>query len=186
MKRLFVAIKIYPTTEFLRIFSQLTSDLRHERIKWVEPHNIHITLKFFGETEENEIPAIKSALQLAASQSKVFTMKISRTGIFGSRYDPKVIWFGIERDSSLDLLARNTLEELKKAGWEPDRQNFVPHLTVGRIRELRDKEFFQQVIDQYRDAKIQEQLVKEVILYESILKPQGPTYISLAKFQIGQ
>lgn len=185
MKRLFAAIKIEASTEFTRILGQLSRELGHERIKWVEPHNIHITLKFFGETDEQDIPAIKNALQAAASVSESFQIKISRTGIFGSRYDPRVVWFGIDREPLLDLLAKNTVEELRKAGWEPDRQNFVPHLTVGRIKDLRDKNLFQQVIDKYRDMKIKEQQVKEIILYESILRKEGPIYVKLGAYSLG-
>ncbi|NVO18548.1 MAG: RNA 2',3'-cyclic phosphodiesterase [Bacteroidetes bacterium] len=184
MKRLFAAIKITPTPEFVRVLTQISGDLHHERIKWVETNNIHITLKFFGETDENQIPSIKKALQEAANQSTRFIMKINRTGIFGSRYDPRVVWFGIDPEPCLDQLAANTVKELQKAGWEPDRQNFVPHLTIGRIKELRDKALFQQIINKYKSASIQEQEIKEVILYESILRREGPLYLKLGGFEL--
>jgi RNA 2',3'-cyclic 3'-phosphodiesterase len=186
MKRLFAAIKINPSPEFVRVLNLLSGELRHERIKWVEPGNIHITLKFFGETDEIQIPVINKALQAAAGQSAGFTMKINRTGIFGSRYDPRVIWFGIDPEPLLERLASNTLSELQKAGWEPDRQNFVAHLTIGRIKELKDKALFQKVIDKYRDVSIQEQEVSEFILYESILQREGPIYVKLASFSLSK
>jgi len=184
MKRLFAAINIDASARFTEILQSISRELRHERIKWVEPGNIHITLKFFGETDETRIPAIRTALGEAAGMSQGFTMNIRRTGIFGSRYDPRVIWFGIDREPSLELLAANTVRALSKAGWEPDRQNFVPHLTIGRIRELKDKNLFQQVIDTYRDASIQQQQVREIILYESILRKEGPLYLKLAAFPL--
>jgi len=185
MKRLFAAIKIQPAPEFIKTLVQLSGELRHERIKWVDSNNIHLTLKFFGETDEKLIPGIKKALQDAASQSERFIIKIRRTGIFGSRYDPKVVWFGLDPDARMDRLAVNTFTELKIAGWEPDRQNFVPHLTIGRIKELKDKALFQQVIDKYRYVSIQEQEVSEIILYESILRKEGPLYVNLASFRLG-
>ncbi len=184
MKRLFAAIKIHPSQEFTRVLTQLTKELHHERIKWVEPKNIHLTLKFFGETDEKQIPAIRNALQAAVAGSPEFTMKINRTGIFGSRYDPRVVWFGIDPEPKMELLAANTIAELQHAGWEPDRQNFVPHLTIGRIKELRDKTLFQQIIEKYHEVKIQEETVKEIILYESILQREGPMYVKLAVFQL--
>ena len=186
MKRLFAAIKIQPSPEFIRIFNQLTAELRHERIKWVEPNNIHITMKFFGETDEKLIPAIEKALQTAASRSVEFSMKINKTGIFGSRYDPKVVWFGIDPEPRLERFAANTIMELQQAGWEPDCQNFVPHLTIGRIKNLKDKALFQVVIDKYRNAFIQEQEVMEIILYESILRREGPLYVKLTTFTLGK
>jgi len=179
MKRLFAAIKIHPSANYISLFREISSSLRHERIKWVEPENIHLTLKFFGETDEVKIPAICQALESAAAQSKPFTMKIANTGIFGSRYDPKVIWFGIEKQDELENLARNIFAELVKCGWDADRQKFVPHLTIGRIKELTDKPLFQQIISKYNTIEIQEEHITEITLYESILRREGPLYVSV-------
>jgi 2'-5' RNA ligase len=184
MKRLFAAVKINPAPEFDSFVRSLISALKYERIKWVELHNMHLTLKFFGETEESRIPAIYQALSAATANAETFTLHISRTGIFGSRYDPRVIWFGIDREPGLQKLAENVILYLKQAGWEPDRQNFVPHLTIGRIKEIKDKALFQDVISKYREVQIQEQQVNELILFESILRRDGPEYIALRKFPL--
>ena len=184
MKRLFAAIKIHPTVRYISLFNEISSSLRHERIKWVEPVNIHLTLKFFGETDETKIPSICYALETAVAQSKPFTLKISNTGIFGSHYDPKILWFGIEKQDELENLARNIFTELKKCGWETDRQNFVPHLTIGRIKGLKDKPLFQKIIGGYNTVEIQEESVTEIILYESILGREGPLYKKEFSFQL--
>ena len=60
MKRLFAAIKIHPSARFISVLNAISASLSHERIKWVEPENMHLTLKFFGETAENKIPAMKA------------------------------------------------------------------------------------------------------------------------------
>lgn len=186
MKRLFAAIKIQPTDRFISLFGEIASSLRHERIKWVEPENMHLTLKFFGQTDEKRIPAILKALKMAVGESQVFNIKISDTGIFGSRYDPRVVWFGIEKQPMLDKLAHTVITELEKCGWERDRQNFVPHLTIGRIKELKDVPLFQQIINKYKKLEIQEGSVSEIILYESILRREGPLYIKEAVFELGK
>jgi len=182
MKRLFAAVKITPSPNYIQVFNEISSALRHERIKWVEPGNMHLTLKFFGETEENRIPDIQKALTAASLNISPFIFLIADTGIFGSRYDPKVIWFGITKHPELDILAKNIFTELEKYGWQSDRQNFVPHLTIGRIKELNDKLLFQQILSQYRTMQVQEQTVKEIVLYESILRREGPEYIRLHTF----
>lgn len=179
MKRLFAAIKIHTSARYISLFNEISSSLRHERIKWVEPENMHLTLKFFGETDDAKIPSICQALKTAVAQSKPFTLKISNTGIFGSHYDPKIIWFGIEQQDELENLARNIFTELAKCGWEADRQNFVPHLTIGRIKELKDKPLFQKIIGKYNTVEIQEENVTEIILYESILRREGPLYVNV-------
>ncbi len=184
MKRLFAAIKIHPSARYISLFNDITASLRHERIKWVAPGNMHLTLKFFGETDEKQIPAIRQALEAAVAQSKPFTLKIADTGIFGSRYDPKVIWFGIERNAELETLVKQIFAELEKCGWRADRQNFVPHLTIGRIKELKDKHLFQQIISKYNTVEIQQEKVNEIILFESILHREGPEYKPVHTFRI--
>lgn len=179
MKRLFAAIKIHPSAKYISLFNEISSSLRHERIKWVEPENTHLTLKFFGETDETKIPAIRQSIETAVAQSKSFTLKIANTGIFGSHYDPKVIWFGIEKQDELENLAQNICNELAKCGWEKDRQNFVPHLTIGRIKELKDKPLFQQIFSKFSTVEVQEEKVSEIILYESILRREGPLYVNV-------
>jgi RNA 2',3'-cyclic 3'-phosphodiesterase len=185
MKRLFAAITIHPSVRFTNLYNEITFSLRHERIKWVEPANIHLTIKFFGETDEKRIPEIIQALETTATKSDPFSLKIENTGIFGSRYDPKVVWFGIKQNDHLEKLAGNLFVELEKDGWPKDRQNFVPHLTLGRIRELKDKPLFQQIISRYQSLEIQEESVTELILYESILHREGPLYVKVfaAKLQ---
>ena len=184
MKRLFAAIKIHPSARYISLFNEISTSLRHERIKWVEPENMHLTLKFFGETDENLIPAIRLAMEESLKKSKPFTLKISNTGIFGSRYDPKVVWFGIEKQQELEILAKNLFAGLEKCGYERDRQNFVPHLTIGRIKELKDKQLFQQIIGKYNSVEIQEENVTEIILYESILRREVPLYLKVFSFQL--
>lgn len=184
MKRLFAAIKVTPEPGFVAILQEIRHNLKYERITWVDPSVIHLTLKFFGETEESKIPVIKESLKTAVAASESTLIRIYKTGIFGSKYDPKVIWFGIDPNEALQKLAGNVLNELESAGWERDRQNFVPHLTIGRIRELKDKALFQEVISNYRDRFIQEQAVREIHLYESILRKEGPLYLKMATFQL--
>ncbi len=177
MKRLFVAIHIQPNASYIQLQSKISSALKHEKIKWVEPKNMHLTLKFLGETDERKIPALQKAMDQAVTKSNIFTVYIENMGVFGSRYDPKVLWFGIRKSEELMLLWKQVIEEFEKIGWVPDRQNFVPHLTIGRIKEISDKRLFQKIIQPFKDVDIQQLEVDEIILYESILNREGPIYI---------
>ena len=184
MKRLFAAIKINPSEEFLKTNYGLKTNLRNDKIKWVNINNIHITLKFFGETPEDRISEIIDRLTAIAANHSIFTLDIRNIGIFGSSYKPKVIWFGIEENERLIKLAKEVLRGMDDIGFKQDRQNFVPHLTIGRIKFIDDKNQFQQIIDKYKFADIQKQEVSEFILYESILKPQGPEYNVIERFKL--
>ena len=101
MKRLFAAIKVNPSEGFLKAYYGLQTNLRNEKIKWANIDNIHITLKFFGETTEEKIPGIKDKLESIAAKHSSFSIDIKDIGIFGSSYKPRVIWFGINENKSL-------------------------------------------------------------------------------------
>ncbi len=176
MKRLFVAIKIKPDEVFLEQFRELKDALKHEPIKWVEEHNIHITLKFFGDTDEQRIPAIGRALDRVAGETRAFRFSLKGLGIFGSKYEPRVIWTAIRPYETLAGLMEQVHASLETEGFERDRQNLVPHLTLGRIKYLKDRKLFQDVIDESRDMASAPITAAGMILFESILKKEGPEY----------
>ncbi|MCF8229328.1 MAG: RNA 2',3'-cyclic phosphodiesterase [Bacteroidales bacterium] len=182
MKRLFAAIKLHPTDKFLELFGQLQNQLKQDKIKWVDPQKIHITLKFFGDTTEENIDEIAGAMDDAVFDASPFELQMHNVGIFGSSYKPRVIWFGIEASEKLRSLYQNLKVNLEELGYKYDRQNFVPHLTVGRIRHIQNKRYFQQVINRFKDEDIQKEKIDRLILFESILRPQGPEYIVVEEF----
>ena len=184
MKRLFAAIKIQPDKAFLTQFNEIQNRLQHERIKWVEEYNIHITLKFFGETEEGKIPEILRVLGELSADINVFSFSLQKLGVFGSSHDPRVVWVGIEPYADLASIMKIIRDKMEVRGYEPDRQNLVPHLTLGRIKLLKDKILFQQIIDQNKGISSQEINVDRFILFESILKKEGPVYLALQTFQL--
>jgi 2'-5' RNA ligase len=184
MKRLFAAIKVTPSEVFLRQYYFLIKNLQQEKIRWVDLQNIHVTLKFFGETPEHHIPAIEAALDQASSRMDHFAINIVDTGIFGSRYNPRVIWFGLDPHEQIVKLANLVFDELDKIGIERDRQNFVPHLTIGRIKELDNKKHFQEVIDTCSEGFLQKEEVKQIHLFESHLGPRGPKYTIIGSYSL--
>jgi 2'-5' RNA ligase len=185
LKRLFCAIKIRPDKGFISDFRKLKEAFRHEKIKWVEEQNIHVTLKFFGETEEWRIPEIIRVLDRTAKELDVFRISLRGLGIFGSSYEPRVVWTGIEPFRELQNLMQRMQEQLREIGYEPDRQNLVPHLTLGRIKYLKDKSLFRHTLDGFREISSETMTVDSYILYESILHKSGPEYIALKTFPFG-
>jgi RNA 2',3'-cyclic 3'-phosphodiesterase len=186
MKRLFAAIDLKPGKEFIDTYAEFQKTLKHERINWVGINNMHLTLKFFGETDERRIPSINTSLTKSAQQVPPFNLCFNKTGTFGSSYNPKVIWLGAEDQPKLNRLFKMLKVELEMKGFEYDRQNFVPHLTLGRIRNLSDKQLFREVMDKFRAAFILEQEVTAFHLYESVLTFQGPIYTQLQTIELKQ
>lgn len=184
MKRLFVAVKIHPDDRFEEFYRKLRNQLIPDKIKWVESQNLHLTLKFLGKTPAEDIGKIHVVLQEVATRHTSFELSLQHAGIFGSRYDPRVIWLGTNNNQELTALGEDVLISLDKTGFERDRGNFVPHLTLGRIKHLTNKKYFQEVISQYHETFFQKQTMKQFYLFESILNPSGPVYKVLKSYDL--
>jgi len=176
MKRIFIAIKVEPGEALFKVVSSLKSGLINEGISWTRLDNIHITLAFLGDTEENMIKVISSKLKESCVGTGIFELNIRGIGVFKNLSDPRVIWTGIEPSEKLTLLNTSIIYGLDESGFKIENRPFKPHLTLGRIKYLNDKPALIRLMDKYHDAEIQRVPVNEVIIYESILKPTGPIY----------
>ena len=182
MKRIFAAVKIEPQPELTAFLGKLRMYLADSDIKWVELKNLHLTLKFFGETSDDKIPLIAEVMKKVTCTP--FVLVLGNLKIFGSRYQPRVLFLeAMNAEPFVDL--RNQVDEqIKLLGYEPDRQNFVPHLTIGRIKKISDKKYFQQNISNFSDKTLQFQQVSAFYLIESTLHSSGPEYNVLASFAL--
>jgi 2'-5' RNA ligase len=183
MKRIFAAIKVEPDANLLSVFREIKKSLGDEKITWVDERNIHLTLKFFGDTPETDIPSIVSIFDEIAARHQPFEIELENVGIFGSSYNPRVVWFGMKRCDAIERLANDVLSTLDKAGFPRDSQHFRPHLTIGRIKFIQNKKYFQQVISSFKNKFIQRIQAKEFELIESKLTPRGPTYTNIQSFR---
>jgi len=186
-KRTFLAISIPCGTEFPALIEKLKKNLQHERyMNYVKTNQIHLTLKFVGETPEEDIPAIFEACRKVAAKHQPFTMDFNRTGIFGSNGTPRVLWLGMtDVPQELYDLEADLLDAFDELGYLRDRQNFVPHLTVSRIKSLIDKKFFEQIYHSIEQKTYLYADVKELVYFQSFLQPSGPFYKILKRFPLG-
>lgn len=185
MKRIFAAVRIEAGEKLAAACAAMQKRWQGEAIRWVPLRNLHLTLKFFGETPEDQIPAITGALERACAGQQPIELSLARPGIFGSRYHPRVIWLGTEDGGALQTLFLRISQELEAIGIHGDRQNFVPHLTLGRITRLTDGKAFGEWVAALPAEPMQASLISELILYESILKKEGPEYHVLHTFPWG-
>ena len=184
MKRIFIAIKIEPGQTLRRIHSTLKSVLGSERINWIDPANMHLTMAFLGDTEEELIKVVSIMLKQECTGFGNFIFKLKGAGVFKNYRDPRVIWIGIENNEKLMKLNEEINIGLKDSGFRLEDRPFNPHITLGRIKSIRNQVAFQSALEKYKDTLIQEIQVEEVILFESILKPTGPVYKITGKFSL--
>ncbi len=183
-KRLFVAIKIAVEPDFILRFNGLKQDLYHEKIRWVNENNLHLTLRFFGETSIERLDKINEALKNSISNFEVFEIKINDIGIFGSYYNPKVIWGNIDKSEALLNLEKRINTNLETMSIFKTRENFRPHLTLGRLKKLTDKKLFQEIISSHKNQFFQSSTIEKVYLLESILQKKEPIYHVINVFKL--
>jgi 2'-5' RNA ligase len=184
MKRIFIAVKVNPEETFLKMISFFKSVLFNENIKWINPENIHITLAFLGDTDEELIKDISSMLEKVCGNSGNFELTIRGTGVFRNINDPRIIWTNIVHSEKLVKLTDKILVGLTELNIKLEDKPFKPHITIGRIKHLKNKETFKKLTEQYQNTELQRLHVTEVILYESILLPQGPKYIPIGRYKL--
>jgi RNA 2',3'-cyclic 3'-phosphodiesterase len=182
MKRIFIAIKVDPDETLVNLVSSIKSGLINEGIKWTNLDNIHITLAFLGDTEENMINILRSRLKDKCEGSGRFELILQGTGLFKNYHDPRVIWAGIEMSEKLTHLNAFIIDAIREAGVTIEERPFKPHLTLGRIKFINDKLALKEILEKYQKLEIQKVPVNEVILYESILLKTGPVYKPLGRY----
>lgn len=183
MKRLFIAIHIKPSEEFLDVFDSIKEQLSDENIKWVDEENLHLTLRFIGEVDEDKALIIGDKLHHLKPPSPII-FSIEGLGLFGSITDPKVVVTHIKHTQDLSQLAEEINDVLLQCGVPLPEKPFIPHLTLGRIKRLHDKKLLQELISDLRNHYFQQINSTEFVLFESILRPQGPVYKKSALYAL--
>ncbi len=127
MIRLFVAIEL--PEEIRRRLASMSGGVPSAR--WVPEENLHLTLRFIGETPEDRLADIAAAL--AAVRGAPFEMTLSGVGHFESRRRVRVLWAGIEPNAELAALHDRVESALVRAGLEPEGRKFSAHVTLARL-----------------------------------------------------
>jgi len=148
-------------------------------LKFVENENIHLTLKFLGDTKEELIEEIKGIMAESVKGIEPFKIKFKGLGVFPNQKYLRVIWIGIEEPSKIEKIARNLDEKLSDLGFKKDEHEFSSHITIARVKSARNKDKMYQIIDKAKGREFNEFEVREISLKKSQLTPNGPIYTTI-------
>jgi 2'-5' RNA ligase len=179
MKRTFIAIDIVPSSKLKEVYDLVRYRLRLERINWSPVNNLHVTLNFLGDSEEELLPEIAQGIKDIVYNQACFELTLSSFGVFKNLRDPRVIWIGCDRCPEMKQIKKKLDYSLSGFGFEPETREFSPHLTLGRMKEIRQQNQLAQLITLYKDVIIQKQIADKITFYESKLTPAGAEYVSL-------
>ncbi len=183
MKRLFVAFKIKLNDELISLSRTIQSECKRDQITWVDPSLQHCTIRFIGKTPEPTIPLLQERLTVIAANYPAITLSMDKLGLFGSKYQPKVLWLGFSDFSELRPLFDVINQALIDLGLPEHEGNFVPHLTLGRIRMIDNKVLFLKKLS--TDWQPKGALTVEVDSFQLIrskLLNDGPRYSTMGEY----
>jgi len=178
----FIAIEIQAASSIIEFENAITKT--GADVKLVEPKNIHLTLKFLGDTDENQIDAIEHIIKESVTNMTPFPLTLKGTGVFPNEKYLKVIWIGITNAASLKKIADTLDEKLATLGFKKENRGFSPHLTIGRVRTAKNKEQLLTVIKNHNEKEFLRQEIHSVTLKKSDLTPAGPIYTTLREIHL--
>jgi RNA 2',3'-cyclic 3'-phosphodiesterase len=183
MKRVFAAIDI--SDEARRSIGEYTAGLQAEfaeaPVRWEKSEKLHITLKFAGSLDDEELAQFKLQVREAAVNVAALRITVTGTGAFVKRRGPSVLWLGIgivsgDPDSFTRLNSELEIES---------KRPFRPHITIARIKDAKNAT---SLIDKHLASTFQsaEFEATELVIYESKLLPAGSIYSKLEAFPLGE
>jgi RNA 2',3'-cyclic 3'-phosphodiesterase len=179
--RLFIAIQL--TEEIRNALRVFLTELRMTafKTKWVRPENLHVTLKFLGNTDAAKLHAIEKSLSEIRSNESV-TLDFRGLGFFPNERRPRVFWIGMEASPNLALLAEVIDREMHKLGYALENRPFSPHLTLARFEPPGMPPQLSAAVKQNAARTFGCLTTREFHLIESKLKPTGAEYTTLKSF----
>ena len=158
---------------------------RITEMRWLKKENLHLTLKFLGNIAESQVESIVAALGPPLRLFSPCPVSAKGLGVFPDFRRPKILWVGLSGDRLVDLAAK-VESALVPLGFVPENRVFTPHLTIGRWRESsRPAKNLRQEIASWNDFEFGACAVRQIVLFQSVLKPEGASYRELRTIQLG-
>jgi len=177
--RLFLAVNLQDSLK--GYISGVINKIKKEEqgIRFVSSSQMHLTLKFLGDVSPQSKDVIVEKLNEVSFDH--FSLKLSAAGAFPDANDARVLWIGVEPKEQIVQLQKGIDNSLKQ--FFPLEKDYVPHITIGRVSFLKNKE----TISHFLNQKIEPLLfnVEEFFLVQSNLSSKGPEYRDLERFGPG-
>ena len=186
MIRAFIAIAI--PDEILIRCQELGSRLQklNLRGKFSRKESMHLTLQFLGNLDEKRVPDIAAVLSQVSRRAAPFQVSIQGLGVFPNLVNARVVWVGVGQSADLYRMQSEIARHLEALGFPGEARDFKPHLTLARLKSQKNLSGLSDFIA-HRDAdgEIGSMQVREVHLYQSILRPTGAEYRQLVTVRLG-
>ncbi len=155
------------------VAAALAAGVPRGAVRWVRPEQIHLTLRFLGDTPIDRLPALAAALDDVAGRHSPFALRLTTTGCFPNAHRPRVVWVGLGGEAAaLAALVADLNAALGALGLPPEDKPFRAHLTLGRVKDGRGAQDMPLAVD----VPALPIPVAALHLIQSDLRPDGPVY----------
>lgn len=155
------------------------------KVRWTLPENIHVTLRFLGETDDDMVFQIRSKLRGVAKTHPMVETESVGTGAFPNAKVPRIIWVGTGKGCDEIITLQEDIEtSLEQLGIQKDNRSFKPHVTIGRLKTGKQKVNIEPILLPHTDKQFGVSLVKDFALYRSVLHPRGAIYQVIERFPL--
>ncbi|WP_122088934.1 RNA 2',3'-cyclic phosphodiesterase [Halalkalicoccus subterraneus] len=179
--RLFVSIDL--PDEFADRIASLQEEFADAGgLRFTDPEQTHVTLKFLGETDEDRIAELETALETAVADTGIepFEAEYGGLGVFPSSEYISVVWLGVRAGSEAMARLHESIErEMVAVGFDPEDHDFTPHVTIARMNHAGGKALVQRLVRE-RDPTIGRTNVEEISLTESEPASDGPAHSTVS------
>jgi 2'-5' RNA ligase len=176
MIRAFIALNLSSDIidEIIRVQGEL-KDKNLIHAKYTKHENLHLTLKFLGEIDEQKVEVVREKLALV--NAKQFQVTVSQLGIFSEKFI-RIVWVKLDSEELIELQKKidNSLDNLF-----PKERQFMGHITIARVKDVKDKASLLNYLKNNKMNMIKGNITS-FSLMKSTLTPKGPIYEVIERY----
>ena len=183
MMRLFIAIDmnaaVLERVAALQKKLREATGLRGGQVTWVRPEHMHLTLKFLGPVEDNDVSRVCATVQETAARYEAFELTCQGVGVFGR--PARVVWAGVDGGTALKGMQRELDERFTQAGWAAENRAFAAHLTLCRVKSSSAGHALAAASEPFVNEVFGSVWADSAAVYESRLSSSGPEYFVVSR-----
>jgi 2'-5' RNA ligase len=180
--RAFIAVELDAAARaaVARVIRALQGAPGAERVRWVRPENLHMTLRFLGNVASERVPTVVQCVGAAITSLRPFELRLGPVMLFPSLRRPRVLAMKVGPVGPLTQLAETVEAAVVRAGFAAEVRGFRPHLTLGRL-DVRAIPAVTAPVTAEGEAVA----VEEIVLFRSELTRRGALHTPLVRIALG-
>lgn len=182
--RLFLALTLSDPVRAAVAALQARLKMTGAEVRWVEPDNFHLTVKFIGDQPDARLPEIEAACAAGAAETLAFSFAVRGAGAFPKRGPLKTLWAGVSEGAEAWKALARRMEEPLAAFGVPREGGLAPHVTLGRVKGEREGDALRLALAAEADTDCGTQAADHIALIQSTLDPRGATYTPIKTWKL--